>query len=205
MHNSISKTKVFSLERFTKTFETDYRFTVVVYGCVESENNRNLKMRNLVAAVYCRGERVGSSGYRPSKLISVPKKSLSLDQTVVSGLIKDAIQDAYRSVLSQKQVFNATIIYWNEHKSSGMAQVHGVGTVEIHGCNAFNALTCYDETSCISMTKGENFSCTLSYMGRYLTISNYTGTFDQAKSDTLNHDKLAFKKKNGQLVSGLFA
>lgn len=201
----ISKTKVFSIDRFTKSFETSYRFTVVIYGCIESENTRNYKMHNLVAAVYCRGERVGSSGYRPSKSIIVSKKTLKLDQTIVDRIIKDGIQDAYRHVLSRGQLFNATVLWWNEHKSSGMAQVHGVGPVKIYGCNAYNALTYYDETSCISLNKDDNISCSLADMGSHVTITNYTGIFDQEKSDKLDRSKLAFKKKNGKLVSGLFA
>lgn len=204
LHNSISHTKVFSIDRFNKSFETAYRFTIVVYGCVESENTRNLKLHNLVVAVYCRGERVGSAGYRPSKVITVSKKSLQLASDVVTRLKNDAIQDAYRTVLSRGQVFNATVL-WFRFDGQGYVDVHGVGHVLIHGCNAFNALTWYDETSCISLEKGQVISCSLADMGTHLTVINYTGNFDQEQSDKLDHSKLAFKKKNGKIVSGLFA
>lgn len=207
LHNHISSTKVFSISRFNKKFDQDYRLTVVVYGCLESENKRNLKLHNLVVGVYFKGERVGSSGYRPNKLINVSKKTKELEHDIVIELKNKAIQDAYRTILSRGQTFKATILYWCESRSNGMAVIKELDNqaIEIHGCNAINALTGYDETCCIQMGKNEEFECSLADMGTHLTIHNFKGKFDYEKSKKLNHSSLAFKKQNGKFINGLFS
>jgi hypothetical protein len=202
-----SKNKVLSVTRQTYTAETDYRFTIVEFIRYESETKTTYKAWNYCVFVYSRGELVGMSGYRPRDIFSVFKKSLSIkvEEHRLSKVRTEAIQKAMRHVLTQGQVFNATINYWDKNSNEGLATVHGVGQIPIYGCNAYNALTCYSETSCIQMDKGQAFSCQLADMGTHLTVTKYTGNFDQAASDKLDHSKLAFRKQNGKIVSGLFS
>lgn len=194
--------KVFSINRFTKTFETDYRFTVVVWACVDSITKSTYKVSNLCVSVYSRGELVGHSGNRFSKSISVKKNLSNLD---TNGLVNKAIQSAYITVLSRGQVFNGTVLYFDNARSSGLVNVHGVGQVEINGCNAHNALTCFNETCCIELSKGQVISLRLANMGDHLTVTDYTGNFNQALSDKLDHSKLAFLRHKNKIVSGLMA
>lgn len=202
----MNKTKIIRISRKTYTFETDYRFTIVEFIRVNSETKTTYKTDNYCVYVYSRGQCVGTAGYRPSNDFNVFKKSLimKVPEHIQDNTIGRALRDAQIHVLSRGQVFNATIVWWNENEGSGMADVAGVGFVDIHGCNALNALTCYSDTACINMTTGEMFSCQLADMGTHLTCINFTGTFDQAKSDSLDHSKLAFRKQNGKIVSGLF-
>lgn len=197
--------KVFSVTK--SYFELDQRtdVTTVVWGIVESENTRNFKLLNLVAYVYSKGKVIGMGAYRPQKLINVSKKTRAIDPKILDEIVQKAKQNACKHLLTRGQVFNATILYWDNSEGQGMADVEGVGTVSIYGCNAVNSLTGYCETACITMTKGQAFTCKLADMGTHVTCSEFMGTFDQARSDELDHSKLAFLRKDNKLVKGLFA
>lgn len=196
--------RVLSITRWHTNLEKRYDFTTVVWGFQVAETKTTIKFDRLIASTYYKGVSVGHGAYMPRDVFSVFKKSKKLPE-YFNNAVNESKQDAMRHVLTKGQVFNATIRYFDNVRGEGMANVHGVGTVSIFGCNAHNALTGYSETACITMREGETFSCTLADMGTHLTCNNYTGTFDQAHSDALDHSKLAFKRSNGKFVSGLFA
>lgn len=196
--------KIISIDRFHANLETRYDFRLVIWGTVESETKTTYRMDRLVAYIYYRGEVVGLSARAPKKCITVYKKSLRLPD-YFDQAIKEAQQDALNKVLTRGQVFNARIRYFDNNRGEGMAEVFGVGMVPIYGCNAHNALTGYSETACITMNEGQLFSCKLGEVQHGLTCTDYTGNFDQAQSDKLDHSKLAFLRRDGKFVSGLFA
>lgn len=196
--------RVLSVTRWNTNLEKRYDFVTVVWGFQVAETKTTIKFDRLIASTYYRGVRVGHGAYMSRKPFSIYKKSKALPDGF-ERTAQESAQDAIRHVLTQGQVFNATILHYDNNCGEGMAEVHGVGTVSIYGCNAFNALTAYSETACITMKKGEVFSCKLANMGTHLTCKDFIGTFDQQRSDSLDHSKLAFKKSNGKLVSGLFS
>lgn len=201
------KTKVYSVKSEVLHFETRYDFKIVTYSVIKSETDYKYNMLNVVVAVYERGELIASSAYRPLGTISVSKRTMKPGPSTnvrIESLRNDAIQKAIRVVLSRGQRFNATVLYWDNNRSEGLVEVHGVGKIDIYGCNAYNALTGFNETACISLSKGQVIGCKLANMGTHLTVTDYVGNFDQAKSDSLNHNVLAFKRSNGKFVSGLF-
>jgi len=200
----MSKRKVLSVTRSYAELEQRYDFVTVVWGYLVAETKTTYKFDRIIATTYNRGVAIGHSAYMPRDVFSIYKKSKALPEHALR-CPEESVQDAIRHVATRGQLFNARIRYFDNTRGEGLAEVFGYGLVPIYGCNAHNSLTGYAETSCITMKDGELFSCKLADMGTHVTCTDFTGTFDQERSNSLDHSKLAFKRKDGKFINGLFA
>lgn len=197
--------RVFSVENVHYNLEKRYDFKIVAWGHQVAETKTTNHFSRVGYYVYFKGELIGLSvdvaSYK-QKVFKINKKKIP--EMLTEKLKSEAVQKAIMHVITQGQQFNAKVIYWDKMRASGMVEVFGVGVMSIDGCNAYNALTAFNETCCVYLNKNEVISVELANMGTHVAPTRYTAHFDAEKSNSLDHSKLSFKKQNGKLISGLF-
>jgi len=103
--------------------------------------------------------------------------------------------------------FKATVISWSG--SEGLVQIHGADLMlqTIYACNIKGKRTWYPETACVYYSEGQVINVRLDvFSGFKLFVIGLTqGTFDEAKWNSLDHSRLAFKcNEAGEAINGLF-
>lgn len=212
LHKSFRK--VLKVEHST----TEYNGTIIpvttVLWCIPNTNtSRTVKTNHIAITVYIGGAKFsGVEAWMPNKFVSInlknPLGSKFFDNKfMVKKAITDAQGWAFRAyVLGDKsrcENLIGTVDWFND--DHGFITVNG-DRFEVYSCNIKGAKTWYPNTACMYLIKGETITLNLVDMGNHLTCRVTSGGhFDEAKWNSLDQSKLAFKcDENGKALNGLF-
>jgi hypothetical protein len=195
--------KVVGVERFHVTYDQQYDLTLEYWVSIADETSTTYAIDSFHATIYYKGAYLSSASYcsrKPTKL----NKDLVRAFIDTEDLPKKAMAYANTRLVTRGQKWTLKVLSWDTNRGQGYGIVEELGYfTDIHGCNATNALTCYDETACINLTKGDLIEIELADMGSHLTPTKFMGQFDEAKSKGLDHSKLAFLRRDDKIVSGM--
>lgn len=206
--------KVLEIARGTTEYNgTIVPFTRVLWCLVDSATSRTVKTRHIGITSYLGSAKFsGCSAWSPRKAVSInlkaPFKSKFFDTVNVNYVIEEANGRASRAYIfgspDRYKGLKGQVRWWSgDH---GWIDVNGM-VIEVHACNIKGAKTWYPQTACMYLKDGQDVTLDLCDMGTHLTASvTEGGIFDQAKWDSLDQSKLAFKcDDNGKAINGFFS
>ena len=118
-------------------------------------------------------------------------------------------EDEFHTAYHNKQ-FKATVVSWDG--TEGFINIHGIDDSiiafrKIYACNIKGKKTWYPETACVYYNEGQEIDVELHVTHGFeiIVVGLTQGFFDEAKWNSLDKDRLAFKcDEQGNAINGLF-
>jgi hypothetical protein len=142
--------------------------------------------------------------YRPVSLKEI--KELRANEYREEHYFRHIAEDDFVTQYNGKE-FKATVVVWSG--TEGLVKIHGADLMlqTIYACNIAGKRTWYPETACVSYAEGQEVHVRLEvFSGFKLFVIGITpGIFDEARWNSFDKDRLAFKcDENGKAINGFF-
>lgn len=206
--------KVLSVRTYNMTTGSlTMRCRDVVWCIVNSETSRTLKTTHIGFSTFIGNER-GVEAYMDSKSVSLNKKNpidskfFQDNESLIKRRFEKSRGEAAKDYLISKYK-NTQLeakVSWFSY-DTGYVKIESLDLLlPVYACNIKGAKTWYEQTACTFLKKDETVLVQLIDLG-HMSVKVVGGSihFDQAKWDSLDQAKLAFKcNENGKATSGLF-
>jgi hypothetical protein len=152
---------------------------------------------------FVNGKKISGIAARFPKSMSI-KKEYDL-----ASAEQESVNDLCRSYLGRLKGRRGVVRRFDRTTGKGWITDPELDQVfSVYGCNIKGAKTGYPHTACMYLDCGAEVVFDLFDFGNHISAVNVTGDvrFDQELWNSLDHDKLAFKKDaDGNFINGLFA
>lgn len=204
--------KVLSVRTYNMTAGSlTIRCRDVVWCIVNSTTSRTIKTNHIGFSTFA-GTNRGVEAYMPRKDLSLniknPLDSKIFQDINIESKFKAARSEAAKDYLIRTQkgkLLEAKVSWFSG--DAGYVQIENLDLLlPVYACNIKGAKTWYETTACTFLKKDETVIVELIDLG-HMSVKVLGGAihFDQAKWDSLDQSKLAFKcDENGKALNGLF-